>query len=63
MARGGMRYGAGRSGYKATMESLQRVDVRLWARAAVFVQGVEKSFLWQWTRGGEPSGSIIAPAL
>ena len=58
MARGGMRFGAGRPGYKATVESLQRVDVRLWARAGAFVQGVEKSFLWHWTRGSEPSGSI-----
>jgi hypothetical protein len=58
MAKGGSRYGAGRPGYKATAESLQRVDVRLWARKGYLRRDSERWFSWQWTCNGEPSGSI-----
>jgi hypothetical protein len=58
MAKGGSRYGAGRPGYKATAESLQRVDVRLWAQRGYFADHMERHFSWSWTRGGEPSGNI-----
>jgi hypothetical protein len=58
MAKGGSRFGAGRPSYKATAESLQRVDVRLWAQRGYFADDNERHFSWSWTRGGEPSGSI-----
>ncbi len=58
MAKGGSRFGAGRPGYKATAESLQRVDVRLWARHGYFADHIERHFSWSWSRGGEPNGSI-----
>ena len=56
MARGGSRYGAGRPAHKVTAESVQRVDVRLWARRGYF--DARNWFSWSWNRGGEPSGSI-----
>lgn len=56
MGTGGMRCGAGRPGYRAKAEQLQRVDVREWARRG-YLRGA-RSFSWSWTRGGEPSGSI-----
>lgn len=56
MGTGGMRYGAGRPGYRAKAEQLQRVDVREWARRG-YLRG-PCSFSWSWNRGGEPSGSI-----
>jgi hypothetical protein len=58
MAKGGSRFGAGRPGYKVTAESLQRVDVRLWAQHGYFADHMERHFSWSWSRGGEPSGSI-----
>lgn len=51
-----MRWGAGRPGYRAKAEQLQRVDVREWARRG-YLRG-PCSFSWSWNRGGEPSGSI-----
>lgn len=56
MGTGGMRCGAGRPGYRAKAEQLQRVDVREWARRG-YLRGA-CSFSWSWNRGGEPSGSI-----
>lgn len=62
MAKGGNRYGAGRPGYKVAAESLHRVDVRLWARKKYICHDVERWFSWNWTRNGEPSGSISVNA-
>lgn len=56
MGTGGMRFGAGRPGYRAKAEQLQRVDVRLWHRGGYLRSG--RSFSWSWHRGGEPTGSI-----
>jgi hypothetical protein len=56
MGRGGMRYGAGRPGYRARAENLQRVDIRLWHRGGYLAAG--RCFSWKWTRGDEPAGSI-----
>lgn len=56
MGTGGMRYGAGRPGYRAKAEQLQRVDIRQWHRRGYLREGC--TFSWHWNRGGEPTGSI-----
>jgi hypothetical protein len=56
MGRGGMRFGAGRPGYRAKAEQLRRVDIRVWHRGGYLRAG--RSFSWSWNRGGEPTGSI-----
>jgi hypothetical protein len=56
MGTGGMRYGAGRPGYRAKAEQLQRVDIRIWRRGGYLNAG--RSFSWSWNRGGELTGSI-----
>jgi hypothetical protein len=56
MGTGGMRYGAGRPGYRAKAEQLRRVDIRIWRRGGYLNAG--RSFSWSWNRGGEPTGSI-----
>lgn len=56
MSRGGARWGAGRPGTKAIGESLQRVDVRLWARRGYLDR--PGSFVWSWHRGSERAGSV-----
>jgi hypothetical protein len=56
MGTGGMRYGAGRPGYRAKAEQLQRVDIRAWRRGGYLNAG--RSFSWSWNRGGDPTGSI-----
>ena len=56
MSKGGMRFGAGRPGYKVKAEQLQRVEIGLWHRGSYLRAG--RSFTWSWHCGGEPSGSI-----
>jgi hypothetical protein len=56
MGTGGMRCGAGRPGYRAKAEQLQRVDIRIWRWGGYLSAG--RSFSWSWNRGGEPTGSI-----
>lgn len=56
MGKGGMRWGAGRPGYRAKAEQLHRVDIREWARRG-YLRGA-CSFSWSWHRGGEHTGSI-----
>jgi hypothetical protein len=56
MGTGGMRYGAGRPGYRAKAEQLQRVDIRIWRQRGYLWAG--RSFSWHWNRGGDPAGSI-----
>lgn len=56
MGKGGSRYGAGRPGYRAKAEHLQRVDIRQWQQRGYLRAGLH--FSWSWTRGGEPTGSI-----
>jgi hypothetical protein len=58
MAKGGLRFGAGRPGHRAVGETLHRVDVRLWAQRGYMDSNVERSFNWMWTCNGERSGSI-----
>lgn len=56
MSRGGMRWNAGRPGYRVKAEHLCRVDVREWARRG-YLRG-PCAFSWSWHRGDEPAGSI-----
>ena len=56
MARGGMRWGAGRPGYKVKAETLKRIDVRRWQREGYLRPG--NWFSWGWQRDGESTGSI-----
>ena len=56
MGRGGIRYGAGRPGWKAKAEQCLRVDVRMLQRSGLLVPGVSGSS--GWTRGGRSAGSI-----
>jgi hypothetical protein len=58
MAKGGSRYGAGRPGNRIVGETLHRIDVRLWAKKGYLQSDIERGFSWNWTRNGEPSGSI-----
>jgi hypothetical protein len=51
-----MRWGAGRPGYRAKAEQLQRVDIRVWRKQGYLTPG--QYFSWAWNRGGEPTGSI-----
>ena len=53
MSKGGMRFGAGRPGYKVKAEQLQRVEIGLWHRGGYLRAG--RSFTWSWHCGGEPS--------
>lgn len=55
MGTGGMRSGAGRPGYRAKAEQLQRVDIRQWHRGGYLRSG--RAFSWSWHRGDEPTGS------
>ena len=56
MGKGGMRWGAGRPGYRAKAEQLQRVDIRVWHKRGYLTPS--QYFSWAWNRGGEPTGSI-----
>ena len=56
MARGGMRWGAGRPGWHLIGEHCRRIDVRAWHRAGTLHEGYSGS--WSWHRGGEHTGSI-----
>ncbi len=58
MGTGGARCGAGRPGYRLKAEQTLRVDIRLWHTRGYLVNG--QSFNWQWSRGGERTGSISA---
>ncbi len=57
MGRGGMRYGAGRPGWRCKAESCLRLDVRELARRGQLRGG---HFGWHWTNTatGERSGSV-----
>lgn len=56
MGRGGLRWGAGRPGYKIKAEHSHRVDIGMWHRGGYLRAG--RSFTWSWHRGDEPSGNI-----
>lgn len=56
MGKGGARWGAGRPGTKAIGEHLHRVDVRIWSRRGYLSE--HGHFVWSWSCGGEPSGSV-----
>ena len=58
MGTGGIRCGAGRPGYRLKAEQMLKVDIRLWHKGGYLVNG--QSFNWQWSRGGERTGSISA---
>lgn len=56
MAKGGMRYGAGRPGYKAKAEQLRKIDISRWQREGKLHAG--DSFGWAWTMDGVQTASI-----
>jgi hypothetical protein len=56
MARGGIRWGAGRPGWRLIGEHCRRIDARVWHRAGTLREGYSGS--WIWHRGGEHTGSI-----
>ncbi len=57
MGTGGMRYGAGRPGWKRRTESAKPLDIRKLARFGCL--GTHQLFGWQWTNGnGEQIASI-----
>lgn len=61
MATGGARQGAGRPGYRLKAEQTFRIDIGEWHKRGYLVGG--QSFRWQWSRGGEITGSIVATVL
>lgn len=56
--RGGMRYGAGRPGWRQKCEYKLPIDVRVLHRKGRLVAG--QSFGWQWSRDGERFANISA---
>lgn len=56
MGRGGIRYGAGRPGWKAKAEQCLRVDVRMLQRAGLLAPGAFGSS--GWSRAGKSMGII-----
>jgi len=56
MGTGGSRYGAGRPGWRRKAENCLRLDVRRLKACNVLTSGAWHG--WQWTRDGEPAGSI-----
>lgn len=56
MARGGMRWGAGRPGWRLIGEHCRRIDVREWHRRGTLCDGYIGG--WRWRVGDEPAGSI-----
>ena len=56
MGTGGMRYGAGRPGYKAKAEQLRKIDISRWQREGKLHAG--DSFGWAWTMDGVQTASI-----
>lgn len=59
MARGGLRYGAGRKATRGKVEATPRIDIRAWARAGMLVPGA--SGVWGWP-GGAGVAWITEPA-
>ena len=60
MGTGGMRYGAGRPGRKVKAGQLLNLDIRALARLGYTKRNC--SFVWQWARNGETTGSISIAA-
>ena len=58
MGKGGMRYGAGRPGWKGKAEACQRLDVRQMQRRGVLRSGYAGSWSWRNSATDETSGSI-----
>jgi hypothetical protein len=56
MAKGGMRFGAGRPGWRLKAEHCRRIDVREWHRRGTLCDGYSGG--WAWHVGNEPAGSI-----
>jgi hypothetical protein len=56
MAKGGSRYGAGRTGYRVNSGNLRRVDIRHWQKYGYLTDG--SYFQWQWTLGAEVTGRM-----
>ena len=56
MATGGMRFGAGRQGYRVKAEQLPRINISDFKRRGYLHSGAW--FAWRWSRGDEPAGSI-----
>jgi len=64
MGTGGTRYGAGRPGWRRKCEHLLALDIRVLASREHLPSEshITRYFPWQWTRGGEPAGSIRVQA-
>jgi hypothetical protein len=56
MAKGGVRFSAGRPGWHLIGEHCRRIDVRAWHRAGTLHEGYSGS--WSWHCGGEHTGTI-----
>lgn len=56
MGSGGSRYGAGRPSHKAKTGDIKSIDVRRFAKLG-YLDSVN-AFSWEWSRNGEPNGSI-----
>lgn len=61
MGRGGVRYGAGRPGWRRKCENSLALDLRILRRRGRLAAG--QSFPWSWSRDGEPCGSIAVSVL
>lgn len=53
--KGGMRYGAGRPGWRRRCEQVPRIDLREFRRRSLIRQG---AFTWSWNKDGDPCGSV-----
>lgn len=58
MARGGMRWGAGRPGWHVKAEHCRRLDVRRWHRDDLLRPGISTSWIWTDSETGERLASI-----
>ena len=58
MAKGGVRYGAGRPGWHVKAEHCRRLDVRRWHRDGLLRPGISTSWIWTDSETGERLASI-----
>lgn len=58
MARGGMRYGAGRPGHKIKNNQCLSLDVRRLKRAGMLAEGADRAWVWRNSETGERTASI-----
>lgn len=58
MAKGGVRYGAGRPGWQVKAERCRRLDVRRWHRDGLLRPGTSTSWIWTDSETSERLASI-----